>query len=194
MKELYIDVETTGLDPVRNGIWQIAAIIIKNGNEEASLCTKIAVFGNDQIDDEALKMSGFTEAELRTIGLDMKDPKFVHQKLCGVLSCFVDRFDRRDKMHFVAYNARFDMDFMRAWFKKARDDYFGSYFYFPPLDVMDRAAWALREVRHLMPDFKLGTVALQMGIDLDPEVLHDALHDIRLTIEIAKKLKTFNAM
>ena len=39
-----------------------------------------------------------------------------------------------------------------------------------------------------MKDFKLSTVARQCGIEVCDESLHDALYDIRLTMEVYKKV------
>ena len=44
---------------------------------------------------------------------------------------------------FAGYNARFDMDFVRALFEKSGDSYFGSWFYSAPLDVMSFVAEAV---------------------------------------------------
>lgn len=43
------------------------------------------------------------------------------------------------------------------------------------------AAYVLRERRPHMPNFKLMTVARELGIEVDESRLHDAEYDIELT-------------
>lgn len=68
------------------------------------------------------------------------------------------------------------------------DNYFGSWFWSDAIDVMVLAAQALMEQRPMMKDFKLRTVAEQLGIVIEEERLHDAMYDIYLTHEIYKRL------
>jgi DNA polymerase III epsilon subunit-like protein len=87
----------------------------------------------------------------------------------------------------VGYNARFDADFIRSFFEKCGDQYFGSWFWFPPIDVMNLALIKLMDKRATMPNFKLATVANVLG--LEPEGrLHEAHADIRLTQQIFNNL------
>lgn len=94
---------------------------------------------------------------------------------------------KRDKLTWLGYNAAFDADMMRAWFEKAGDKYFGSWFWWPPIDVMGLAAHHLRDRRHTMMNFRLATVARELGI-APPADLHDAAADIDLTWRIYQKL------
>ena len=49
---------------------------------------------------------------------------------------------------------------------------------------MSLAAEHLKEARSGMPNFKLGTVARTLGIEVDQTRLHDAIYDTELTYQI----------
>ncbi len=101
---------------------------------------------------------------------------------------FVDRYDKNDKFYFVGYNAKFDADHLRAWFQKNKDDYFGSWFWNPPLDVMSFAAFGLMRRRASLRNFQLLTVAEALGIATDKDNAHDALYDVELTRNVFQLL------
>jgi len=101
---------------------------------------------------------------------------------------YVDPYDKTDKFNFIAYNANFDNQRIRDFFDKIGDKYFGSWFYYPYLDVMTMAAVALVLERRNMPNFKLNTVAKKLGIQVDDAKTHDAMYDIYLTRAIFCKI------
>lgn len=184
IKFIFSDTETTGTDPNQHGIHQLAGIIgeLKGHNRIEELETfnfHVRPFPSDKIVPEALAVSGVTPADLARYA----DPFKVHEALTAILAKYVDKFNKYDKMIFVGYNAKFDYDFIWNFFKGCGDDYCGSWFWYPPMDVMDRAMWALGEQRSTMKNFKLATVAEKLGVTPDGD-LHDALVDIRLTKKI----------
>jgi DNA polymerase III subunit epsilon len=184
-KEIYIDTETTGLDPCENGIWQIAGMIIV-GEKVAPFNYKMKPFHKDKITDQALEMSRMTEDEMRNLA----DPKAVHAEFLNLLETCVNKFDRNDKYIFYGYNAKFDSDFLREWFGKCGDKYFGSWFYTPPVDIMAVAAFHLAEKRHELENFKLGTVVEYLGLKINREgEFHAADIDILYTYELAQYLR-----
>ena len=81
-------------------------------------------------------------------------PRDVHADLIKIFSGVVDRFDKHSKMLFAGY-----------------------------IDVAILAGDALRDERHKIPNFKLGTVAEYLGI-LPKGDLHDAYTDIFLTRDV----------
>lgn len=108
-----------------------------------------------------------------------------YRQLVGILSKYVNKFDKRDKMYLVGYNnAGFDNNFLRALFQQCGDKYFGSWFYPNCMDVYVMVTPFLMGVRNDMENFKLMTVARTMGIEIDENKLHDATYDIELTRDI----------
>lgn len=186
MKYFYVDVETSGLDPFRHAILQIAAIIEKDDKKEETFKATVAPFPNDILDPVALNVGGFTEEQIK----GFKEPKEVYLDLKDLLNKYVDPYNKQDKFFFVGYNSNsFDMPFVRRLFEKNNDSYFGSYFFYPSIDVMILAAEALKKKRKVMPNFKLETVAKEIGVEFDKTKLHDALYDIEVTREVYKRLK-----
>lgn len=178
MISIFIDVETTGTRPVEDfAVIQIAGIVCKRENcalvELESFDFTCAPYPRDVISAEALTVNGKTLEQIRAY----EAPQLVHGKLVEALGRHVDKFNKSDKAHFYAYNASFDADHLRAWFAKAGDKYFGSWFWTPAIDVMSIAADELRDERASMPNFKLATVAEKLGVQLTNA--HDALADVR---------------
>lgn len=181
MKLLFFDVETTGVKHWKNGIHQISGFIDIKGEVKESFDFKVKPYPMAEIEPDALQVSGITKEHL-----DSYPPmETVYKQLVQILSRYVSKFNKQDKFHLVGYNnASFDNNFLRAFFVQNKDNYFGSWLWSSAIDVMVLAAEHLKEVRHEMVDFKLMTVAEQMGIEVDHSKLHDATYDIELTRDI----------
>lgn len=189
MKLCFIDTETTGTDCNKNGIIQIAGeIVFLDENKMLELSSRanfnysIKPFETDVIEDKALEVNGITREQIS----NFSEPKLVYNQFVDTLSGCCDKFNKQDKLFFIGYNARFDMDFMRAWFAKNNDKFFGSWFFFPPIDVMNIAIFNCMKERHLLPNFKLSTVAEHLKISEDG-AFHDAMKDILVTKKIFLK-------
>jgi DNA polymerase-3 subunit epsilon len=196
MKQIFIDTETTGVNPRLNGIWQIAGQIrtlrAMPGLEEAQWTVPrkfnylMRPFPDDIIEDSALAIAGKTREEI----LSYPEPWQVHHQFTSMLAEEVNKFDRRDKFFFLAYNARFDDDFLREWFVKIGDKYYGSWFWVPVIDIMALAADVLQRFRADMPDFKQATVAAALGMQI-PAGVHAADVDAELAMQIYDQLPLF---
>ena len=178
VKKFFYDLETTGVDHRRNGIHQLAGCIEIDGEIVESFNFKAAPNPKAIIEKEALKVGGVTLEQIQAY--DPMDKVF--RKLKVLLSKYCDPYDKSDKMYLVGYNsAHFDDSFLRAWFTQNGDSYFGSWFHTGSLDVMVLASQYLIERRHVMPNFKLMSVAREVGISIDESKLHDADYDILIT-------------
>lgn len=184
MKLFFIDTETTGLDPQKNGIIQIGGIIEIDGKEKEHINLLVRPFSDDIIDEKALEVNKTTKEKIA----NFPSPREVYQNLTKTMLKYISKYDRSDKFHFIGYKSCFDDDFLRAWFKKNGDDYFGSYFFYPPIDVMNMAAIHFIETRSNFANFKLMTVAQAIGIEIDEDKAHDAMYDIEITKKLFYKL------
>ena len=185
MKILFFDLETTGIRYWRNGIHQISGEIIIDGESKETFNFHVCPNPKCDVDEEALKVCHVTREQI----FSYPDMHEVYQQFVGLLSKYVDKYDRTDKFFLAGYNnSSFDNHFLKACFVQNGDDFFYSWFWVNSIDVMVMATQHLLEERHLMSDFKQETVARTLGISLDPEKLHDALYDIYLTREIYKRL------
>lgn len=183
MKIAYVDLETTGTDPAKHGIHQIALLIVADGQLAESADFNVRPFEDKEIVQEALDVAGVTKEALERY----RSPAIVMPQLQEVLGRHVDKFNRLDKLVFAGYRADFDNQFLRRFWSDCGDRYFGSWFYNGVVDAMSLAMLALGEERASMPDFKLGTVAEYLGIKTDIDGLHDAMYDIKLTREVVKE-------
>ena len=182
IKKIFIDTETSGLDPKRNGILEIGCIIEANDTTEEFLI-ECRPFETDVVDDKALKVNRISKEDLSK----RQAPETAYQDFISMLSKHVDRYDKKDKFFFFAYNAPFDYNFLREFFIKNGDKYFGSYFFYPAIDVAVLAALHLKDERHRMFNFKQITVAPALGIDINLEETHGALYDTRIMRSIYYK-------
>ena len=181
MKLLFFDLETTGVNPGKNGIHQISGMIEIDGVEQERFDFKVQPNPKAIIEQEALDVAGVTLEEVQAYP-PMGE---IYSKLVSMLSKYVNKYDKTDKFFLVGYNnAAFDNQFLRGFFLQNGDNYFGSWFWANSIDVMVLASHHLAPRRHEMVNFKLGTVAKFMGVDVDNESLHDAFYDIYLTREI----------
>lgn len=178
MKQIFLDTETTGLWPGKHGLIQLSGKVFISNKKMVEFNYYIKPFPEDVIDASALKTNGLTIDE------SFSDPKVVYNAFTKMLKSYVNPYDKEDKFHIIAYNAPFDTDHLRAWFRKNGDRYYGSYFWHPPIDVMTLAAYWLMDTRSHMPDFKLSTVCKECGIKVEEESLHDALYDVWLAQEL----------
>lgn len=179
--KLYYDTETTGLKINQHSIHQISGWIEVSGQVVEKFDIKTHPHPKAKYDSKALLTCRVTEAQLKKY----QNMKKAHKQLIGILSKYVDRFNKLEKMHLVGFrNSAFDDDFLRAWFKQNGDEYFGSYFFSGSVDVSALAAQYLLNRRYHMENFKLQTVAKELGIYIDEDKLHDASYDVELTHDI----------
>lgn len=184
-KLLFFDLETTEVKFWRNGIHQIGGIVDIDGQEVERFDIRLAPNPAATIEQEALDVAGVTLEQVQSY----QPMEEGYRQLVGILSKYVNKFDKRDKMYLVGYNnAGFDNRFLRALFQQCGDKYFGSWFYPNCMDVYVMVTPFLMGVRNDMENFKLMTVAKTMGIEIDENKLHDATYDIELTRDIFYKI------
>lgn len=185
MKLFYFDLETTGLHFWKHGIHQLSAIVEIDGVVKEEVNFKMQPYSKAKIEEEALKIGGVTKKILKSY-MSFED---AYKIITYTLSKYVNKFDKNDKFHLVGYNnSGFDNAFLRAFFVQNNDKYFNSWFWIDTIDVMVLASNFFKKERHLIPDFKLGTIAKKLKVKVDESKLHDAFYDINLTKQIYKKL------
>ena len=189
--KFFYDLETTGLDSHKNAIHQIAIIVEVNGKIVESLDWKIRPFEGAKLDPIALKVGNVVEAQI----MSYPDSTEVFKRLKSMLSKYVDKYDKTDKMHLVGFNNRyFDDRFLRAWFEREGDSYFGAWFWADSLDVMVLASQRLIHERHRMKNFKLMTVAETLGVEVEEAKLHDGVYDVAITREAYNKIAGYDLL
>lgn len=182
MKFLYLDTETTGVNPKEDSIFQISCIYVDTeapGVEPEEYDFKLAPYKNKGLSPMAVEKTGMTDEIINSYPQQDLVFKEFQEKICAK----VNRYDRKDKMFLLGYNVSFDDSFLREWFSFNGDRYYGSYFWNPTLDAMSLAGLRLMSSRSSMPNFQLSTVYKALtGKDLLGA--HDAMADVRATREI----------
>jgi DNA polymerase-3 subunit epsilon len=186
IKTVYLDTETTGTDPGKHGIIQLAVIVEIDGKVEARQSWNIKPFADDVIEDKALEVNKHTHEEI----MAYHEPERVFFLIDDFLGRFVDRYKknktREDKFYPAGYNVDFDMRMLAAFWKKNRNYYFGSYFNGMTIDPLYLFRWFAWQNRIELPDHRLETMCGFLGIELAGA--HDALADITATRELIIKL------
>lgn len=179
--QFYYDLETTGLVAGTHGIHQMSGLIEVDGEVVKEFNYKVKPREGSVLDPMALEVGGITKKDFE--GYEpMAD---VYRKLVGLLTRYIDKYDRTNKAFLCGYNnATFDDIHLRQWFLDMGDPYFGSWFFGESLDVRILAAQYLLDRRATMPSFKLSAVAKELGISVDDTKLHDAWYDIYLTRKV----------
>ena len=182
----FIDVETTGVDENLNEIHQLVTVIADHeGKYIAHQELKIRPDNPDRVEQSALDVCNMTIDDLLANPLSQKE---AFAEFTAFLQKHVDRFDKSDKLQFVAYNSDFDERFIRGFYRSNNDNYYGSYFYNPSICVMKFAAFYVADIRSTFANFKLQTVCRSFGIEFDEEAAHDALYDVKKTIHLYRHL------
>lgn len=183
---IFIDTETGGTEK-EHALLQLAGIVVEETGSILEVKEEfnffIQPFPDDKVEDSALSVNHISREQLSTF----LTPREGYYKFNSILSKYCDKYNKLDKMFFVGYNSPFDSGFVRRFFEKNGDNYYGSWFWTPDIDVMRQAAWLLKDQRHLLPNFKQETVAKYLGIEIEGD-LHDALTDIKVTMKIYQKL------
>nr|UWI06935.1 MAG: exonuclease [Bacteriophage sp.] len=163
MKVVFFDLETTGTLVNKHGIHQISGMIVIDGEVKETFDFKVQSNPKAEIVQEALDVAGVTKEQI----LSYPAMGYVYGQFTAILNKYVDKYNKQDK-------------FFLAWFLQNGDKYFGSYFWSNSIDVMVLATPYLASQRSQMENFKQGTVAKALGIEIDESRLHDALYDIQV--------------
>ena len=171
---LWLDVETTGLDSVKNDIIQLACIPVIDGEQKNSFNEYCQPHDWSTVEDEAIAVSNVTRDQLRTF----QKPEILISKLITFLKKFNVKFT------IAGYNVSFDKDFLSSAFKKANKE--REYFELFTSDVRDTYKRAKRLKSQLQTqNLKLGTLSKHFEIEIQA---HNALSDISATIKVDKIL------
>lgn len=183
MKLFFADCETTGLDNRKNEAFQFSFIIEIDGEVKLEKDMKFRPTEGCAVSREALEITGKTIDELK----GYPDQRTAYNELIAILGQYVNKFDKKDKFVWIGQNAPFDTGFMRAFFARQGDKYFGSWF-FMPADLISLAVACKAKGLINPADFKLGTLCALFDIELDA---HDAMNDTRGLREVWHKLSGF---
>ena len=175
MKLLWLDTETTGLCPMKNGLREIGFIYENNKelNQGLILINPLTYKKLVDIDSYALEISKKSIEDLVTY----PDSEYSFYTFCKFLD---KRFELDDAKFVIAgFNAKFDYEFLKEWFKdnKAEKE-FNKYFHYKILDVFSLVLILKQQNLIDTKNDRLETVCNYFNIPIDA---HDALSDIEAT-------------
>lgn len=182
VKRLFIDTETTGLDPKKHAIIQIAGIVDIDEQVVEEFDFSMKPIDGKLFETRALEVNGLSMDAINGFNPSAK----IFSMFKSMMAQYINQFDKNDKFVFLAYNASFDYGFVKQWFEDHGDNYFGSYFYKYPIDIPSICIEDSIRVLNKLPNLKLESMAKHY--DCSPEgKLHDARTDIILAREVYYK-------
>lgn len=158
-----IDIETTGLDPEKDEILEIAAIKYIENNE-AEVFSRVVKVQNP-LTKEISELTGITDDFLLKNGMDIE-------------TALKDFWDFVGRAKLVGYNISFDMSFLRNASIEHKIKMRAN----KCIDVLQLARRKVKDTKN----YKMSTVANALGIEMVQK--HRAESDCRLAFEIYRKL------
>ncbi len=179
MMPIALDIETSGADFVKCGIWQIGTIDLNN--LQHYFLEEARIDDEDEITEEALKVSGKTEEELRNSN------KQSQKKL---LENFFRWINGRSIKNFLCQNPSFDRGFLEV---KARKYNLEIPFHYRSFDLHTIAQIKYYDlygkflIKEDHSDMGLSNILNLCGIE-DKRKAHNALEDVKLMCECFSRL------
>ena len=176
-KFLVIDTETTGLDPNKNQIIQLGAIVYNDKDEKENFSLSVSYNGNGTIEPAAFGknktgVSGFMNSCL------VVEPEAIYK--------FCDFVLKNPCDYLVGFNVQFDLAFLRAAFERAKVNFVN----FLPYKVIDPfvIAQMLILTGTLPSTLKTNLSALCKHYDINSDGAHEAMADIRMTYSLMSRM------
>ncbi len=183
-KIIFIDTETGGVNPEKAALIQLSGIIRIDKKDVEKFNFYIKPFENSEVTEKALEVQGRTLEELKTD--KYVEEKEVYKQFINLLDKYIDKYDRTDKFIVAGYNVRFDVDILKAFFQRHRNNFLFSYLDSSMLDPL--YSIRLLQIAGILPvleNNKLETWCKHFGIELKA---HDSLEDIEATKKLIGKL------
>jgi DNA polymerase-3 subunit epsilon len=187
-KIIYYDLETSGLDFKKNCVLSLHMEILGSTNANKSITLEFSPHERAIVDEKALAVN-----KLHSADIALYPPwKQSFKELITWLNLHVNRFDKHDKATLIGFNnRRFDDEFLRMLWTLAEDKFYGAYFWSNTMDVSVLATEILMHRRYRLFNFKLPTVAIELGINVDSDMVHDPAYDVWLTKQCHLKLQAY---
>lgn len=182
MKLFFCDTETSGLSS-KAAVLQFAGIFHDTETKkEKEINLFIAPHEGAEISSKALSVNGLDPAKIQTFPAPAKQ----YAAMVNFFSGCVNRYDKADKMHFIAWNGLFDWQKLNEFFERNADPYLAAYFARPAIDLkqlinLDLIKSNARPGVGGVGYFNLEWVLEYYGLEKPEGDLHDAMVDIRAT-------------
>jgi len=177
MKLLFLDTETTGLDPDIHGMIEIAGIVEIEGVVKKEFCYKMKPFKGQMINQKALATNGYKADDIK----DWAEPLDIYKEIVSDFNEFIDPYNKRDKFHMVGQNPSFDYEFLNEFFFRNNNNYLYSYIHYHKIDLV--AITATFKLAGLLDveNAKLSVVSEALGFQ---HTAHKAMDDTKMVQKI----------
>jgi DNA polymerase III subunit epsilon len=182
---IVVDIETSGVDFLKNGIWQIGAIDINN--PESTFLEECRIDDDETAESEALDVCGVSEEYVRSKH---------KQSQKELLEKFFEWCKKSKVKNYICQNPQFDTSFLRVKAGKHGVKY---PFHYRAYDLHSIASLKYKDVYDELPiergfsNMNLTNILFFCGMK-DERDKHNALEDAKLTAECFIRLvycKTF---
>ena len=188
---VFLDLESAGLEFTRP-IIQIAAVAVDSTLYELESIELKIRFDESAADPVSLSKNKYDPDVWQREAIDSHEAATTFAQFLRRHATF-DMFSRDGKPYCIAqlagHNAeRFDGPFLHAWYRRQQVFCPARYM---TLCTKQKALWLFEEDRTLTPprDFKLGTLCQYFNVRLRDADAHDALNDVRATVQLYRAMR-----
>jgi ribonuclease T len=172
-----VDIETSGFNPKKNALLEIAAVIVEfNSNSDLEITerhsTHVIPFKNSELDAAALKFNGIDPFHPFRMAIDEKDAL---DMLFKPIKHAVKR-NNCTRAILVGHNPAFDIGFLNAAIQRTQIKRSP----FHPFSTFDTATLGGLAYKQTV----LAKIAQTAGLEWDNEKAHSALYDAEKTAEL----------
>jgi len=172
-----VDIETSGFNPKKNALLEIAAVIVElNSNNDLEITerysTHVVPFKNSELDAAALKFNGIDPHHPFRMAIDEKDAL---DMLFKPIKHAVKR-NNCTRAILVGHNPAFDIGFLNAAIQRTQIKRSP----FHPFSTFDTATLGGLAFQQTV----LAKIAQAAGLKWDNEKAHSALYDAEMTAEL----------
>jgi DNA polymerase-3 subunit epsilon len=191
IKIFHYDLETTGIESVSHGIYQIACQVDIDGKVEERFSSYCKPHPSDRIDLKSLNKFGVAIEDLKNLPSGI----VIASDMVKLINRHIDITNPKDKFFLSGFNiAHFDNPFFKKWLLQYgySSDFFNAAFFSSPLDTFVLSSNILRHERAEMVSFDLPTICQRFNIEVDNKLLHDAAYDTELSRLLFNKINNIS--
>lgn len=174
---LWIDTETSGIDPNKNFLFQLAYFGTIDG--------EIVFYNNLKMRPKNLEDFEFSEEGYKKHQVSLEEISHYELEEKQLQTFIKDTHKIDSKWLIAGYNVGFDIEFLKALY--SRNNALYNKFFYLYYDVMQVCIGKAVENKINPENFQLETIKKYFNIEL-PGNAHDAFNDVATTIEVSKKL------
>jgi ribonuclease T len=172
-----IDIETSGFNPKKNALLEIAAVIVEfNSNRDLKITerysTHITPFKNAELDESALKFNGIDPHH--PFRMAVEEDAALHMIFRPIRQAI--KRNNCTRAILVGHNPAFDINFLNAAIQRTQNKRSP----FHPFSTFDTATLGGLVYQETV----LAKIAKAAGLEWDNERAHSALYDAEVTAEL----------